>query len=170
MPPDVKQELAASLDGLQCVCGHWMQKMLCSECYPGSSSISCDFSGDTIEGTEVWHCPANKDSPMHPLGCDVDVANTESYREFGVMLRLEERLTRLLDEVLAAEGKWGLMAEHERLQYDCKVKDLQARRVDLVQGMISPLLEAYNIQKQVSSGLYVVQREGDKQWATRLKV
>jgi len=35
--------------------------------------------------------------------------------------------------------------------------------------MISPLLEAYNIQKQVSSGLYVVQREGDKEWAARLK-
>lgn len=174
LPEEARDGIIKASSGLRCVCGNWMERMLCSECYPGSSSISCDFSGDTIESSEVWHCPLNKSTPMHPLGCDVDVANTEAYREFGVMLRLEERLSSAIEKAAAdvarttvTEGLTGEEAQNDEAKK--KLVELRARHIRLVAGMLSPLLEAYNIQKQVSSGNYVIQREGDVEWAARLK-
>ena len=58
---EIKYHLEEAGRGVRCVCGAWMQRMMSDECYASSSTISCDFSGDSLgAGEEVWHCPRNK--------------------------------------------------------------------------------------------------------------
>jgi len=81
-----REQLRRGPTRVRCACGAWMIRHEIAKCYQVSGGlreeVRCDFSGDVVRSSHVWHCPRGRAEPRHPNGFDVDVANTVRYRRF----------------------------------------------------------------------------------------
>jgi len=93
---DICNALGKADVGLRCICGAWMERLRCGDCYD-NGGVRCDFSGRSVLSDEVWHCPRGK-VPMHPYGQDVGTENTDASRWTQQSMALERRVSTKLSE------------------------------------------------------------------------
>jgi len=114
LPEHTSAVLEAAQSGLRCICGAWMERRYCGDCYD-NGAVRCDYSGKSVLSPEVWHCPRGK-LPIHPFGQDIGVESTEAARHTQEGMALEARLAAKLCTPI--EDSWereSLQARHAAL-------------------------------------------------------
>jgi len=149
LPSCVRSKLQSHQHQLRCTCGAWLQRKAASECYPGGtdSRVICDFTRQPITAAEVWHCPCS-DSPLHPFGQDVCIESTRAYRKFNQGLRLEQRLSLHLKEMLPEEER--LQAVERRAEL---CAELQPAAVLAFQSSQQDSLRVATVSEELQSRL-----------------